>query len=344
MTSRGESIASLQLGRAIAAFIVVMHHSEQAANAFTVGPDLDLFGWGIHGVDFFFVLSGFIIYHVHSRDPRGIDPARRYALKRLVGIYVPYLPIGIGMVVLYSMFPGLSASERQWGLLTSFTLLPSSLPPALSVAWTLVFEILFYGVFLAYYLTRYFSSVIAFWFVAILASQALGIDHDFAVLAHLLDPIVLEFILGMLAAKIAQGVGPRTGIAFLLSAFLGIALFIAVRSAGIDPHRAWLGVPLAGLTVALVAMERAGWFRPDAQSVLFLGAASYSIYLIHNPVASVVARGLSSGNSWILSFSGCILAGVLGGCLYHILWERPLLNRLRQALLRSNTTSSELNS
>lgn len=248
------------------------------------------------------------------------------------------------MVVLYTLFPDLSASDRQWGLLTSVTLLPSSLPPALSVAWTLVFEILFYGAFLAYYLTRYFSSVIAFWFVAILASQALGIDHDFAVLAHLLDPIVLEFILGMLAAKITQAVGPRTGIIFLLAALLGIVLFVLASSAGADPHRAWLGVPLAGLTVALVAMERAGWFRPDARSVLFLGAASYSIYLIHNPVASVVARSLSSGNSWILSFSGCLLAGVFGGCLYHLLWERPLLNRLRQALLRSNTTTSELNS
>ena len=71
-----------------------------------------------------------------------------YFHARLIRIYVPYLPVGIGMYLVDMLLPGLSESDRSPGLLTSFTLLPSNSPPALSVAWTLVHELIFYGLFL----------------------------------------------------------------------------------------------------------------------------------------------------------------------------------------------------
>lgn len=326
-------IASLQLGRAITALVVMLHHSDQAANAFTSQPDLQLFSWGIYGVDFFFVLSGFIIYHVHSTDLRNAGAARQYALKRIIRIYVAYLPVGLGMVALYLAIPGLSASDRSWGLFTSATLLPSPLPPALSVAWTLVFELMFYMVFLLFYLTRHFWGLVGLWVAWVQATRVVGIDQQSSALSHLLHPLVLEFVCGMVAALAVQKVPPGVGPAFLVPAVAGLVGFAALLSAGMEPNRAWLGLPLACLVAALVLLERAGRFRPSAGPVVLLGAASYAIYLVHNPIASVMARLLRTADTWAASFATSVLAGILVGCVYHLAWERPLLSHLRAWIL-----------
>ena len=99
MSSRS-TIAALQIGRALAALLVVLHHAEQAANSFSSGADRSIFTWGQFGVDFFFVLSGFIIYYSHRSDDKGITPSAAYIRKRFLRIYIPYLPIGIGMVLI----------------------------------------------------------------------------------------------------------------------------------------------------------------------------------------------------------------------------------------------------
>src|SRR5262245_55891859 len=99
-------IESLQAGRALAALAVVFHHAGMAARDFAhpiVGQSI--FDLGYLGVDFFFVLSGFIIYHSTADRSK---TAGDYAVARLKRIYVPYLPIGIAIALLYSLLPTVS--------------------------------------------------------------------------------------------------------------------------------------------------------------------------------------------------------------------------------------------
>ena len=49
------------------------------------------------------------------------------------------------------------------------------------------------------------------------------------------------------------------------------------------------GLAMGFVVVAMVRAERAGHIRVPA-ALTFLGAASYSIYLLHNPVAALSAR------------------------------------------------------
>jgi peptidoglycan/LPS O-acetylase OafA/YrhL len=129
----------------MAAVAVVLHHAGELLSAPVFGgyvPMHGMFRFGHPGVDFFFVLSGFIISTVHSRDigrPRALLP---YAVKRLTRIYPIYwfataLAIALSGLGLPGD-PALTVGSLAPGkLLASLLLLPQHSPPLVNVAWTL---------------------------------------------------------------------------------------------------------------------------------------------------------------------------------------------------------------
>lgn len=198
-------INSLQVFRGLAALAVVVHHTSVSTDAFveTVPAGwLRLFDLGALGVDFFFVLSGFIIMHAHMREagkPAAIKP---YLVKRLARIFPAYWPIGLALLGLYAAMPGMSASGgREFSYLSSVLLLPADLPPALSVAWSLVHELLFYAVFMLWFVSRRaFGFGLVLWAAVILAVQAAGGATGW--LRYPLSTLNLEFMLGVLVATL----------------------------------------------------------------------------------------------------------------------------------------------
>lgn len=321
------AFGTLQAARAVAALAVVGVHSLQQAQAF--GGEAPrwlaaILSQGGYGVDFFFVLSGFIIYHAHGGDERTHAAAGRFAWNRAMRIYLPYLPVSIGMILLYTMLPNLSASDREWGLLTSLTLLPSNNPPALSVAWTLVHEVIFYTIFLLFYATRRFWWLMGAWAAALFVCS--GADFANPVLRTLLNPINLEFLFGMVAAVAVRQANRGW---CLPVGLLGIAAYFANPWLDSD-LRVWFGMACAFVVVGLVSLEREG--RIGAPRLLVgLGDASYAIYLLHNPLLSALARLVPWWPAIIvLSF----LAASLAGTAYHRLYEKPVLSQVRRARLR----------
>ena len=150
-------IKSLQVFRGLAAFAVVSHHAVVSTDAFVgiVPYSINsILVKGYLGVDFFFVLSGFIIMYTHMNDNQTNSSLLRYILKRVTRIYPPYLPISITLIAFYKLMPELSASGgREYSLMSSFLLIPSDLPPALPVAWTLIHEMIFYTFFLLFFIS-----------------------------------------------------------------------------------------------------------------------------------------------------------------------------------------------
>lgn len=126
--SARQQIPSLQVFRGLAALAVVVHHAALSTDAFVHRLPVWAFGlfeFGLLGVDFFFVLSGFIIMHAHQGDARSPNAARSYAIKRLTRIFPAYLPIGIGVLVLYALLPGFlqQAGASSVGSVLSFCFL-----------------------------------------------------------------------------------------------------------------------------------------------------------------------------------------------------------------------------
>ena len=144
--------------RGFAALAVVASHAALSTSAFVGAlPDAvaNILGFGVLGVDFFFVLSGFIIMYAHMDDDRTQASVKRYAFKRLTRIHPAYLPVGVGLIALYAAMPDFSAAGggSDYSVVSSLFLVPANGPPALSVAWTLVHELMFYGVFLLFFVS-----------------------------------------------------------------------------------------------------------------------------------------------------------------------------------------------
>lgn len=320
----------IQLGRWAAAFAVLCYHASQSLSAFGIASPqwvTRLCSGGFLGVDFFFVLSGFIIYYSHKGDDRTVGALSRFADRRFIRIYLPYLPIAIGLMLAYQMFPHLSASDREWSLLKSLTLLPLSGDVALMVGWTLVHEVLFYIVFGALFYGRLLITGSAAWAAGIVAYNILGLDYGpfQNVLFHALN---LEFLIGVAAAYLLGKLPHSNGYAPLaLGTLITLPLFVMAASDLIS--RIVFGLGMALIILGAAMCERDGKLRAPALSG-FLGNASYALYLLHLPVLSITVRAAVALNlGWALALAIGIAACCISAFIYHRYFERPALAYLR---------------
>lgn len=329
-------ILGLQAGRAIAALLVVLHHATLDATNF-YGENLafdGFWGFGNIGVDFFFVLSGFIIAWIHSEDPKGIANYRQYSLKRITRIYPPFIPISLGMLVLYSAFPNVSELDRNISILSSLFLVPTEGKAALSVAWTLMHEMLFYIVFSLIYIVgrKILFGLLAFWAISICVSGFYGGEKHYLI-NFVLNPHNLQFLMGVFVATLYARSKPND-----LHLYVGMlmivlyVIFYQYKTFALSKLliASYLGLGFSLIVYGLCAMEPKIRYP---KALLFLGAASYSIYLVHNPIISVLNRvvpkfpifqSFYAEGIWVIISLGSILAG----CAYYLIWEKPLIKKL----------------
>lgn len=342
--------ATLEAGRALAACAVVLYHAGNivAQPRFHGEPPFasHLQNFNV-GVDFFFVLSGFIIAWVHWEDIGQGARLRRYTMKRFLRIYPPYLGILLPLTILYLLFPaaGLPSQRDPLNILLSIVLLPNPMQPVLGVAWTLVHEVFFYALFsLVILFGRRAFTLFPCWAAAILIADAFG-ELPFP-LSFVLNPFNLEFIMGVAVAtllKTCRIPSPR----LLACAGTGGFLALMLLATNIQDHaltgRLAFGGCASLAVLGLVEIERRRPVGLSAPLSLF-GAASYAIYLIH-PVA------LSFGVHLIFRLSGDLLSpalttllisaiGITAGLLYFRFAEPALTRATRRLLARSDASAS----
>ena len=339
---------SLQIFRGLAALSVVVFHAANSIDYF-IGkiPDgwFSIFKHGFLGVDFFFVLSGYIIMSNHFDDKKSIAALKIYITKRAFRIFPIYWVVSIALLASYTLLPGLSAGPREdFSLLSSLLLLPGATPPALNVAWTLIHELMFYMVFVCFFISnRLFIIFVSGWMLAIAADtwlfgfspQVDGFipqiynDTTHAFLAYFLNPLNLEFMLGMGTAYLARRVANNhvsTWIFF--GGFLIFGLLLLWPFA--QCCRMVFGLPFAALVLGAVWLERQNkLFLPHW--LIILGDASYSIYLIHNPLVSLTSRLVKhlGFTSWEFGILIDVIASVIVGVLFHLFVEKPLMRLFR---------------
>ena len=165
-----DRIDSLQIGRGIAALLVVLHHATGLVSLNGAGSFAgNFFEGGAAGVDFFFVLSGFIIFHRHAREFGQPDKLAEYGWRRLARVFPVYWIVSLAILPLYFLVPGYgipNGTDPQV-IASSLLLLPMNHGPILFVGWTLTHELWFYLLFAGLIATRgiWFRVVVALWIV-----------------------------------------------------------------------------------------------------------------------------------------------------------------------------------
>lgn len=324
----------LQVYRGIAALLVVIHHTYTSFEHFTVlqQPYLDFIAKiGKLGVDFFFVLSGFIIAYTTYKYRGQRSYLGKYFSARLTRIYIPYLPVSIGLLILYSVFPGLSESGRSMSILTSLTLFPYG-NPALSVAWTLVFEMFFYIV----YAINFFSKKAWYWFLGIwisciILTNIFNYKTDILFLNNFTNLYNLEFILGVFIAYFIKA-------AYQIS--LKLSFSLAIITFFLFVYTKFFGIELFAFSQNLIFSLSAGffvilgvlyWNKPIKATNVFMliGNSSYSLYLLHNPLQSILVRIVPKSHSQFIVFIELILVMLLIcfiSYIYYLVFEKKLID------------------
>lgn len=337
----------LEWGRGIAALLVVLHHGTLDAPFFyNYKPFENIFYFGMAGVDFFFILSGFIIYYIHSNDTGTVYNIKKYLIKRLIRIYPIFLIISSILLVAYLFLPQLSNRLNLLDvplLITSFLLLPSSIPPILTVSWTLVHEMFFYLLFIIVILNKKLGlSILLLWGGLIvflnISNQELTFPNSFYFNFH-----NLEFVFGVFVAfsikKNYIFIKNQYLIYFL---FLGLLIFIIN---GMNQNYKLLeishlittfiyGLSSTIIVYSLVQLPQNYNKNYITKKLVLLGAASYSIYLIHLPILSVLHRIVSKFQLQIyihpnIIFLILVIMAVLSGIVTHLLIEKPIIRWLK---------------
>lgn len=334
---------SLEFARGIAALLVVLDHAGYlvAEDRYFGRQAFDGLLLNFHvGVDFFFVLSGFIIATVHWGDAGRPDRLGRYARRRFTRIFPPYWIILTFVVITYALSPQLGvARQHAWpNVLASYALVPMPDQPVLGVAWTLVFEMAFYVLFGGLIVVgRSILWCAVPWAASILWAGVLG-AHGYPV-DFLTSPYHLEFMMGVLVAWAARSQVPRVPLGMVLLAgtgglaFAACALVMTPASILETPlvGRLVFGGAAAAVILGIARLEMKGVLRVPA-GLQLLGTMSYSLYLSHVVTESLFMRFAMKLPASIRSPEVVAilvsLAAVAGGWAFWRLVERPLLRRL----------------
>lgn len=337
---RQPQLSSIQLGRGVAATLVVLFHATGIMHLpkyWGTSAFGDVFAFGEAGVSYFFVLSGFIIYLIHRKDiGLGLqgDVAARFTLKRIIRIYPTYWIVLAGLVLSNIVLFALVPPHDLKTIVSNVTLAPLDLRHRaisgayLAVAWTLFHEVVFYLVFGLLILSRRIGLVVA---TAWAGVCAIGLFMD---MPFMFESVNLLFLFGIAACAAYRS--NRVPTPFLLMvggicAFLLLGMESNYRGI-LDDEVRHLGYGLAG-AIAIVGachLERNGKLGIGASGRL-LGDASYSLYLIHFPLLSALAkvlvhftwtRALPAEIIFVVMVVTCLAAGII----FHLVVERPLLS------------------
>lgn len=328
--------ADIQWLRAIAAVSVVLWHTDLIVKH--VWPDAELAanaGYGLvggFGVELFFMLSGYSI----SMQVERLNSPREFLITRALRIYPLYWLFSSLLLLAYVINPGWPLSARAGDgvlfVLMSFLALPQEAFPLLLLGWTLELELVFYllvATAMATGLLRAAKPVLGLLLVVLgLVGFAIAAPPIGGRLVYeIFSPYMVAFGLGWLlhGRDKVSGASSAGFVALAIAGLLALSTVMPEREAGCA-----LRMALSAAVMALVMrLEPVFASRPAlAWPGQLLGGASFSIYLSHWFVLSIIGKllprlpvtGIGSVGTRVL---GVIVSVAVGIAVYRLI-EEPM--------------------
>jgi exopolysaccharide production protein ExoZ len=279
-----QRIKSIEIGRGLAAVAVALMHAGTG-----MAPDQysghvgfgGLFDFGRYGVDFFFVLSGYIILKVSELESPGATNVRDFCIKRFFRIIPAYWVILVFSLIVNLFQRDRAAISIEW-LILQFTLFDSRL--FVSAAWTLQFEFLFYMLCAIMIWNLRFGLMILLFWIALIIHRAFfgigGISHA-GIYEVISNPYCLLFFQGGLSYLLMEKSSRALVYSLVLLFAAALLFFLAAVSADLNyyelTHRLLIGSLFVVALIVAVRFEMLSRF--DSKLLAGLGKISYSVYL-----------------------------------------------------------------
>jgi exopolysaccharide production protein ExoZ len=328
----------VELGRGLAALVVVVFHASSMMRETQYSGKIfmhDWFFWGFLGVDFFFVLSGFIILYVHFNDIDRPGRALRYGWRRVARIFPTYWIVFGAALLLNLVLQNDKAPMGGLWLAQQLSLWPGY-DAWLGPAWTLRFELLFYGIFSVLLFRRSLGvALLGLWLACILIAGVqspgfLAEENRRNFINLLTSPYNLNFFFGM-ALAYATRTGKGLNALTVLFALLGAAFVAWSWRHGIDWH-SFIRYPGCGMVCAALLGLLLMVNKSDMKLhrvFIWLGGISFSLYLSHVLfmgyfLAALSRLGLYQRLPEPLIFLGEIAVAIICASLVFRLLEMPV--------------------
>jgi len=347
----------LQVMRGFASILVLLAHCDLIYNQ-NYNQDFwfKIFNFGGSGVDFFFVLSGFLIFYLHKKDIGNRGKVLSFFRKRITRIYPIYwvvLTLKLSASWILSYDP--DTSQRSFlEILKAFLLFPQDRTilssSFLGVSWTLSFEVFFYIIFgiLMAVSTRWSFVIIGAWILGTLANFTglIDLSQSDLLIQFVFHEHNLEFVLGGLAAFTVSKYKSNSnqGMALLcVGIFLYTLYAINMNYKIVEISRIiGYGIPSLLMIVGSTYLETYKNIRVPGV-LTYIGDASYSVYLMHgfaiNNITKLILKFSpeSTQNIFFINFTGIFIAliALAFGCLIYSCIEKPLIYIVKPKLAKA---------
>jgi exopolysaccharide production protein ExoZ len=335
---------SLQILRGIAALSVVILHVLHEVNVTALKMTVTVPSWVETqfpfwvGVHIFFVLSGFLMVYTSQKlfeTPGGWRIFLKKRFQRIVPLYWFYTTAMVAVILILPSALDTAVLDIRH-VIQSYLFIPHDRPsggvkPILALGWTLNYEMFFYVIFASFlFLSRAKLSILISCLFVGLAAPYIYIPSDWIMMKFWSNPIILEFIAGMIIANLYINKFRLPSWALPIGLILCLSIFLCM------PFEI-MGVPyvpsflIAIISVAVLVLRK----KEDAIKIpryaKMLGDSSYTLYLSHPFFIGAVALiaiqlDLSPLMHIALSLSAC----VVGGYIAHIVIEKPMIRYFKR--------------
>lgn len=325
---------SIQTLRGIAALFVVLEH-------------VRFLNCGAFGVDIFFCISGFMImFSTHKST-------EFFLRKRIIRILPLYYLMTVGTFLLLILFPTMFEQSKADPifLIKSLLFIPFDigggvLQPLMRIGWTVNCEIFFYLLFfIAMHISHKYRGLISSLLIGLVVALAQMLPVNWAPLTFYGNPIMLEFILGIIIYYVVRGIYelhsrktlPKSILPISILTFIGIFAMLSITKPGINTlgfRRFFLwGIP--GMLLVLCAFL-IGMFMSMPRFSVKLGNMSFSLYLIHYyPIMFLDRKIFDFSSCTAFSLFGVVISTAICLGAAYIVWyaiEKKLTGYLRKKI------------